>query len=344
MRGTKLLTLIAALGVSSLVALTASALAQSTSTSERAVICRDVDLTRPMTADELQDAQMCQELSKLREEVTSLQAANQAMNSGFGFLLPWSGIVTGLAAALGALLVPSIGLLVRNSFEKSQRQKLEQERALQREQHNLKLMEGLGSPNRAVQLASISSLLRRIEEIKRQASRGLELETEMRTLSDVVVSVLRDPQIDEAVSKFLADEMINVFDLRLKGDEKRSGGHHFSLRDFNISRARLKGVYWAHVDAAGVDFFQADLSKASLRNADLTNAIFYETDLSASVLVGAKLRDANFKSANLEGADLSGADLSGAVNLADAVLTGIKWNTHTKWPEGFEPPVATAVA
>lgn len=304
---------------------------------ERAVTCRDIDLTRPMTGEELRDAQMCQELQKLREEVTSLQVANSATRSGLGFLLPWSGIVGGLAAALAALLVPTIGILVRNSFEKSQRQKLEQERSLQREQHNLKLMEGLGSANRAVQLASISSLLRRIDELKRRSTRADE--TEIKTLSDVVVSVLRDPQIDEGVSKYLADEIVNVFDLRIVDQSQRGSGGVLSLREFNLSRARLKDVYWADVYASGVDLYQADLSGASLRGADLSKAILYETNMQDAVLRGANLRGANLKRINLRGADLSGADLTDATYLeASSLDERTTWSAQTKWPAGFAAP------
>ena len=40
--------------------------------------------------------------------------------------------------------------------------------------------------------------------------------------------------------------------------------------------------------------------------------------------------------ASLYGADLTGADLTGAV------LSGATYNAKTRWPVGFEPPVATA--
>jgi hypothetical protein len=305
--------------------------------SDRPVTCGDIDLSRPMTEDELQDLRLCQELQKLREEVASLQSTNNAARSGLGFLLPFSGIVTGVAAAMAVLLVPFMGNLVRNSFERSQRQKLEQERALQREQHNLKLMEGLGSSNRAVQLASIASLLRRIDELKRRSGRQDDQNTEIKTLSDVVVSVLRDPEIEEGVSKYLADEMVNVFDLRVADRGQRDQTKAFSLREFNLSRARLKGVYWANVDATGVDFFQADLSGASLRDADLSKAVFYETNLQGAVLAGARLHGANLQAANLKGANLKAVDFTGATNLNPSSLDSkTRWDDQTKWPAGFD--------
>ena len=48
------------------------------------------------------------------------------------------------------------------------------------------------------------------------------------------------------------------------------------------------------------------------------------------------LRGVGLHLASLYGADLTGADLTGAV------LSGATYNAKTRWPVGFEPPVATA--
>lgn len=42
---------------------------------------------------------------------------------------------------------------------------------------------------------------------------------------------------------------------------------------------------------------------------------------------------------DLRDSDLRGADLSGAV-CSDVRLDGARWDDTTRWPAGFEPPVA----
>ena len=58
-------------------------------------------------------------------------------------------------------------------------------------------------------------------------------------------------------------------------------------------------------------------------------------------LVGANLEGEDLEGANLTGAILTGADLRGAnltgANLYNAVLSNIKHDKDTVWPEGFTP-------
>ena len=319
--------------------------AQSEPAPPPSVACKELkNLDRPLTSDQLKSAQLCQEVAKLQEEVASIRAANDTNAKGFGFLIPWAPLITGSISGVIALIVGILGFTLRGSYESSQRDKLHQERLLQREQHNLKLMEGLGSPNRAVQLASVSSLLRRIEEIRLQGDSGGRGMIEFKTLSDVVVSVLRDPAIEESVSKYLADEMISVFGLR-EGREldgapvSAKGSKTLRLRDFNLQRTRLRNVYWASVSAPGVDFYKADFTAASLRKADLHGAILYEADLREATLVDANLTGANLHGADLRGARLAGADFTGAT-LTDASFDHTtRWDERTRWPEGFQPQI-----
>ena len=49
------------------------------------------------------------------------------------------------------------------------------------------------------------------------------------------------------------------------------------------------------------------------------------------------LINANLCEVDLSGADLSGTDLRGA-DLSGANLINIKYNSDTRWPEGFTPP------
>jgi uncharacterized protein YjbI with pentapeptide repeats len=65
----------------------------------------------------------------------------------------------------------------------------------------------------------------------------------------------------------------------------------------------------------------AQLAKANFTGADLTNA-----DLSNAVLTGATLKSAKLQGATLTGADLTNADLKEAL-----------YDSHTRWPSGFDP-------
>jgi uncharacterized protein YjbI with pentapeptide repeats len=98
-----------------------------------------------------------------------------------------------------------------------------------------------------------------------------------------------------------------------------------NLSGANLSKANLR---WANLSQA--DLSQADLSQADLSQADLSQADLREADLSES-----GLREADLSGANLRETDLRGANLSKA-NLRGADLSGARYNSQTKWPEGFD--------
>ena len=79
------------------------------------------------------------------------------------------------------------------------------------------------------------------------------------------------------------------------------------------------------------DLESADLGQANLEKFDLLKAV-----MSNAKLVNANLKGADLSKANLRGADLSMADLS------EAILTGTRYDSRTKWPEGFDPVAAGA--
>jgi biotin operon repressor len=85
--------------------------------------------------------------------------------------------------------------------------------------------------------------------------------------------------------------------------------------------ANLKGAKRSGADFSGLDLTDADLSGA---------------DLTGAKLVGATLIRAKLRGTHLAGADLTNADLS------DAVLTGVRADENTRWPEGFDPALAAA--
>lgn len=87
------------------------------------------------------------------------------------------------------------------------------------------------------------------------------------------------------------------------------------LTSANLSRSK---VHRAKLDSANLH--RANLSRASLQQTDLTNANLTE----------AKLVKADLTEATLCGANLAGASLS------DALLTGVRSDEGTKWPDGFD--------
>lgn len=84
-----------------------------------------------------------------------------------------------------------------------------------------------------------------------------------------------------------------------------------------------------------------DLIKAILQRVNLTRANLSRANLMGANLRGAILIKANLKLANLINANLIGANLTGAI-LTEAKLTYAKYDSRTKWPEGFDPVAAGA--
>ena len=79
-----------------------------------------------------------------------------------------------------------------------------------------------------------------------------------------------------------------------------------------------------------------------LPNANLSGEYLSGANLSGTDLREANLRDADLKRTDLSGANLSKAYLFGA-DLRGADLSDAKYNSETKWPEGFDPEAAEAV-
>ena len=131
------------------------------------------------------------------------------------------------------------------------------------------------------------------------------------------------------------------------------------LRGANLQGAKLRAVDMSNADLTDADLRdarlnrggrggsgksprrptslkRARLTRANLSGADLRRVDLHSADLTDATLVGANLRGVGLHLASLYGADLTGADLTGAV------LSGATYNAKTRWPVGFEPPVATA--
>jgi uncharacterized protein YjbI with pentapeptide repeats len=102
----------------------------------------------------------------------------------------------------------------------------------------------------------------------------------------------------------------------------------------NFKGALLSGVNLVWADLHGVDLCGADLSHANLSGANLGEVnLSGEANLAFADLSRADLHNANLKGTRLEGANLEGVQLEGAV-----------YDEHTKFPKGFNPLAAGAIA
>jgi hypothetical protein len=95
-------------------------------------------------------------------------------------------------------------------------------------------------------------------------------------------------------------------------------------------------------EGAWSELENVDLRGAQLDGYDVPRTCFVGSNLAGASLVDADLRKASMSNtillgANLAGADLSGADLS-AADLEGTVVTGVVFDSETKWPPGFRPP------
>jgi hypothetical protein len=316
------------------------------------VDCRKFErLERELTRSELQTAQLCQEVSKLQAEVRAIQQTNESARGVLGQITPLSALIQAVGTVGVALIGGTIGFFFRRSFDKAQRSKieqerlkLEQERQLEREGHNLKLFASLDGKNSVtVQFATAAALLKRIEQVRASARESAADMIECVTISDVVLSLLRDPDPsrDPSIAKFVADEIVDALGVRKSPKDKPEKEWRkafpgakapFPLSDLNFQGAKLAKAYWAGVQAQRVDFYRADLSGASLAFADLSRAELYRTNLTGATLTDANLSGANLNKADLSGADLTGANLDGVKNIESAI-----WNEKTLWPASFTP-------
>ncbi|OWY63104.1 hypothetical protein B7486_54880, partial [cyanobacterium TDX16] len=116
-----------------------------------------------------------------------------------------------------------------------------------------------------------------------------------------------------------------------------------SLRDADLTRARLFFSDMRHVDARGAMLLRADLrgvnlAEARLEGADLRGADLTDASLRGACLQGAKLAGAVLDQVGLERADLRAPDL------AAAELGAVMWDETTLWPDGFEPPPSVSLS
>lgn len=270
--------------------------------------------------------------------------------------------------------------LRREDDEKLSRLKMRQEQEQAQELHNLRLFQDLGHQSHRARLAAAAVLLDRLRRLRGMESAETDAAGTAQLIGKVLVAVLKrqssiadertsdvtnppletSAESEASLRKYIADELVVTLGVRFAPGDRPSDLGKSPLgegRDFQ--KCDLADVYWAYVDARGIDFFQSDFSQASLRGASLRETVFYEATLRNAILRGADLRNANLigcdlrgadlREADLRGANLQGANLSGA-NLRDAVLEGAVINAEdvlrfrpTALPQGIDAFTGTRV-
>jgi hypothetical protein len=108
------------------------------------------------------------------------------------------------------------------------------------------------------------------------------------------------------------------------------------LRPYWVAKYRGDGAELDHqmlirAPLAGADLMAASLRGVDLHSADLQGALLAGADLSGADLTGADLRNV------MMGEVAIGDILSGPVRISGTKLTGVRYDAHTHWPDGFNP-------
>jgi Pentapeptide repeats (8 copies) len=299
------------------------------------------------------------EVDKLNAEIRNLQLTNEALGTWTRRLSTWLGAISGVVVAMLGVLVTLVGLRVNRSFNSAQTRKLEQERELEREKHDMELFQNLGHDSLRVQLAAAAALIQRLEICRLTPGPSEAMQLEKRTIIQVLVAVVKKsdpgapstepgwpmslalslprltaPKRSEAVlahpalSKLIADNLVKAMGALIPAGNDRTFPERSEspLHEFDFQKVQFPNAYWKRVNARNVDFFRADLSQAGLPEADLTGAVLKETNLNGTVLRDAHLDLADLREADLRGADVSGATFEGA-KVAGAQVNGVTWKT-----------------
>ena len=127
---------------------------------------------------------------------------------------------------------------------------------------------------------------------------------------------------------------------------------HSKLWGVDLTRAELSGTVFDDTILGSATLDRANAVGSSFRGADLAGATLIRADLTGADLTGARLNGATFYGANLTGArfgqdvqvdgvdfreaNLNGADLSGVTNLDRADMENVRFNSETRFPDGFD--------
>lgn len=112
-----------------------------------------------------------------------------------------------------------------------------------------------------------------------------------------------------------------------------------SRKHQRLSNAQKKALFFSEDGLQGVNLNDTDLADANLKGVNLRGASLYCASLYCANLSDSNLSGCNLEGANLHYADLTGANLCSAylshADLDYAILTNVKHDKYTTWPEGF---------
>lgn len=98
----------------------------------------------------------------------------------------------------------------------------------------------------------------------------------------------------------------------------------------SLSNANLTNAKLSKADLSYTRIYRANLQNADLSGADLSKTEWRDVDLNTADLSHARLCDSQWD-VNLRGANLQ------AAYLCNAALAGSRYNSATRWPNGFDP-------
>ncbi|MCB9418801.1 MAG: pentapeptide repeat-containing protein [Ardenticatenaceae bacterium] len=111
--------------------------------------------------------------------------------------------------------------------------------------------------------------------------------------------------------------------------------NQINLNKAHLIRCKLTGATISHANLRQAKLDRANLNSSNLVETNLSDASlikvsFKDADLRKAILTTAKVNGANFTNADLRGTDLQYTNLDGVK------LFGVKYDSTTKWPKGFE--------
>ena len=113
---------------------------------------------------------------------------------------------------------------------------------------------------------------------------------------------------------------------------------NLTLKNRNLSRARLRQSDMSAAIMNGTNFSGADLRDVNAYGALFTGANFTGADLTNATFVGAYLQGAKLSGANLSGANFSGAEMDRASGLTQSQLNQACGDESTRLPSGMSIP------
>ena len=302
--------------------------------------CQATDNLHTLQESKLKLEKLEREIEKLQAEIRSIQIDNQSVGPKTKWFSSVFGAIGGLAAALIGLLIWILGRSLTEKISLTQEAKLEQDKELSREKHNIELFQNLANDNPRIQLSSASVLLQRLYDFQAKEEREMISEAEKRerpTILQVLIAVTKEKETQPAILKLIGDNLVKSLGAVVPDNEEPNFNKPSSLKGIDFQKVRLTNVWWKRVDAREIDFFEAVLDNSGLSEAFLMKTVFLGTSLKYCVLRNAQLQEADLRKSNVIGANLQGA------NLNNAKLEGCIFDSTTQWPNDFDPLAFGAV-